>query len=316
MRGAAHQLREALRQRRQRVGLGDEGAHLVQRRKALALHLQPPCLLGHARLQLLVQRLQVRGHGVEGTGQLPELVLRDHFHPGGEVVLADAGHGALQPFQRLQHEEVAGVEEGHGAGDRQTHQHQLHAAQQGRSVGQALLDLAHEAVDAVDQRVHLRQRRRGGPARPCRPQRLPARAHVGKALAGVGVPGHEERARWVARAQPLQAGVQRLGGGLLCRAVGRGERQRQPVALHAHAPGFVHRRGAAFELPRHPQRERDRAQRQHEESAADRVQFGGQRPAQGRHGATVGSSARLRLEVRQAPSARRRRAGTSSSRIA
>ena len=65
--------------------------------------------------------------------------------------------------------------------------------------------------------------------------------------------------------QQLEAALE-LGDLLRQRDVLAGaDGQRHPVRLHAHAAGFVDGRRAAVELPRNPQRQRDRKQRQQQE---------------------------------------------------
>ncbi len=60
------------------------------------------------------------------------------------------------------------------------------------------------------------------------------------------------------------------GGNCAC------DRAGQAPGLHAHAPGLVDRRRAAFELPGDPQREADRGERKHQQRCADAHQLGGQ----------------------------------------
>ena len=94
------------------------------------------------------------------------------------------------------------------------------------------------------------------------------------------VPRHEQGPSRIARPQQLQRFVERgqarlqigqgnaLGMQILLR-----QHQRQLVAAHAHAACFVHRRGAAFELPCHPQREANRGQGEQQENRTDRQEL-------------------------------------------
>jgi hypothetical protein len=112
------------------------------------------------------------------------------------------------------------------------------------------VDVGDEAGRLGAQFGHVDVRR----ARPVALEALPVPFHRAETRAHRVVPGHEQRAFRIAFAQQLQTALEGLHLLAQRRVVGGGQRQAQPVGLHAHAAGLVHRGGAAFELPRHPQR--------------------------------------------------------------
>ena len=281
-RHASHLACEALRQRIQRGGGGDEGRGFVQGGQARALGLQAQRLFLHPRLQALVQALQRLRHAVEAGREHAEFVVAFDFHARRQVAFAHPRQARLQARQRVEDEQVGGVQQRHRAGQRQRHHPELEGVEQRGPARELALDGADEGVDAPDEDLGLQRglghrRRRGrGPART---QVLPSGLHALERTLRLGVVRHEQRSRRVAAAQQQQAPVEAVQVRLQLLAVAGGQGLRQAPGLHAHAAGLVHRRRAAFELPGHPQREADRGQRHEQQHAADGAELGRQREA-------------------------------------
>jgi hypothetical protein len=312
-----HLGREAGRQRVEAAGLRQEGADLVQVGQPLPLHLQAGGLFAYLFLQAGIERLQRASHLVETGRQLAELVLRARFHPGGQVALLDRHHRAFQARDRAEHQQIAGVHQGHGAGDGQRHHRQLEQVQDGRPAGDLSLDAADEAVDQRHEVIGLARRRRGDARAglPGAAQLGPAGLEVFELLARAGGPRHHQRARRVARLQQADALVELATQvGQLRRVGGAVGGQGQPVGLHPHPAGLVDGRGAAFQAPCHPQRQADRGQRQQQEAQAGRDQLGREGPAH-MHQASLGRPGHSAFNLHQgecAPVRVRQRACGSS----
>ena len=277
MRDARDALGETLGQRFERGGTGHEFGHLVQALQALVLFLQQRGFLLHPGLEASVHRLQLLGHAVEAAGQGTEFIGRSTVDPRAQVSGLDAADRLLEQAHGLEHEQVTGVDQ-----QRRTHQgpahhrhlQQMHQRGQSRQAG---LDADHEAVDVrrkarrilAQAGSHGRRRRLGKAGAKNRPFALDRC----KALRHRIVLRHEQRSIAVALAQQLQAALEfghlprhRLG-------LARAHRQHQSISLHAHAPGFVDCRGAAFELPRHPQQGSDTSHCQQQKRRGDQRQL-------------------------------------------
>ena len=138
---------EAACQRVQAGRARQERADLVQVGQALALDLQPRRLLAHLVFQAAVEGLQRLRHLVEAGRKLPELVVAVHHDAGGQIALLHRGEAALEPRQRIEHEQIARVEHGHRAGDGQRQHRELEQVQDRGPAGDLALDGRHQFVD-------------------------------------------------------------------------------------------------------------------------------------------------------------------------
>ena len=254
-RDPAETLRESVGELGQRGGVGRQRRDVVQGLEALALFVELRGLLGNARLEIAVERLQVARHAVEALGERAELVGRDAFHARAEVALADARRRLLQAPNGFQHEQVAGDEQHGGAQHRKRGHSDLQQVQERGPARHVALDRRDERVDVRGEfRGFLGERRRHcvGRRAPVLAESLPVGLHRGEALAHDVVPRHGQRTIGIAAAKQIEAVVEFRGKTRQSRLVVQGHGERPAVRLHAHAPRLVDRCGAAVELPGDP----------------------------------------------------------------
>ena len=166
-RDAPDPLRKAAGQPLERGRLGHQRRHVVQRLQSLALFLELRRLLGHASLEAAVHRLQVLGHPVEAFGERAELVAGDALHAGAEISALDPFRRLLQAPYRLEHEQVAGVEQHAGADDREGHHRHLQQMEERRPAHHVALDAGDQQVDVGGERHDVAaQSRPRSPAAP------------------------------------------------------------------------------------------------------------------------------------------------------
>jgi hypothetical protein len=128
----------------------------------------------------------------------------------------------------------------------------LERAQHVGPLRQPLLDRRDEGVDAASEAVG---RGRIGPraaAAPVRARLAPLVAQRLELAAGGGVPGHEQRTGRIAHLEPVERAIHGAHAPVQRPRVAFGGIERHAITHHAHAPGLVDGRRAAFELPRHP----------------------------------------------------------------
>ena len=113
-------LDEILCQRIQRGGFGDQRRDLVQAFQPVRLFFELDGFFSHFGFQVFVHGLQMLGHAVETVGQGAEFVAGDAFNTGVKISLLDFFDGLFELAHRLQHKQVAGVEQYRGAHDDQS----------------------------------------------------------------------------------------------------------------------------------------------------------------------------------------------------
>jgi hypothetical protein len=144
----------------------------------------------------------------------------------------------------------------------------------------------HVPLDRRNQRIDVRSERRGVVGKPrarivaghvqLLAELAPVRLDQRELLARRVVPRHRQRPFGVTVAQQRNRAVEFVGERGQAGVVAHRDRERPAVRLHSHASRFVDRGGTAVELPRHPQRDRDRRKgEQHERRRDDR-----ERPAE------------------------------------
>ncbi len=217
------------------------------------------------------------GHAIETLGQRSELVVGTGYDARPQITLLHPREPGLQAGQRIEDEQVGGVEQGDRTADGEGHHHELHGVQDRRQAGQVFLDSGDEAVDAAHERVGLLRgalRTRCRQSAPGGSQHIPLALHHVKGLLGGVIVRNEERPRRVTRAKHPDAAVELFEQRTLLPLVGALQRLRQAPGLHAHAAGFVDCGRATFKLPGHPQREADRGEGHQQQRGADRPELG------------------------------------------
>ena len=276
-RHAADLLHKALSQQLQAAGGAGQRTDLVQRRQALVLHGDAGGLLLHLVLQIVVRGLQRMRHQVEAGRELAELIVGIHRQPRAQLALAQPGLGLLQASHGVDHQQIAHGHEGDGRHDGQRHHEQLEQMQRGSPACDLDFDGIHKAIHLLHKGIGLGQVPGtvvGQGADPPGAGLGPAGADAVEPRARLVAPRHKQRARRIARAQQLQAGVE-LARALLHGLGGFGlQHQHHAQHVHAQAARLVDGRRAAFELPGHPQGESDGSQGHQQASGAHGQELG------------------------------------------
>ncbi len=221
------------------------------------------------------------GHAVEAVGQGAQFIAGGTFHPRIKISFLNFFNGLFQLSHRFQHEQVAGVEQHAGPHQYRCQHAHLQQVQQRCPLGNVDLDAVDKVID-VGRKGHCVGAQVvitcGFGQNPACLISGPVALDHGKALIGVGVPRHKQRAIRIALAQGGQAAVE--FGALVWKLAGfpGANGKRHAVRLHAHASGLVDGCGTAVQLPRDPQGGNGGHEDQEQEWRPHHQQFGTQAP--------------------------------------